>query len=169
MAVPFSSNLPPMNAAADINRTAAMLPAAPARRLWLRFGSKCEERSFQGVSKTDATNEFAFTIENSHLRWIILQNESRWQGVFGVGVGGGTYWDICLGVTQQSRFSFLRWWQTPRLRPFGHQRFRAVSSQTGSRSDFASARAVHSWAIQSVKHRKYVFLQTSGRSFVSCL
>lgn len=33
MVVPFFSNLPPMDTAAGIYRTAAMLPAAPARRL----------------------------------------------------------------------------------------------------------------------------------------
>lgn len=94
----------------------------------------------------------------------MTHNATHWEGA----VGRGTHWDICLGVTQQSRFFFCGW-QMPRSRPLGHQRFEGMCSQTGSRSDFVSAGAVYSWAIKSVKDRKYVLPHTSGKSFFSFL
>lgn len=117
---------------------------------------------FRGVSKI---RNFTLTIGNNHLQWLILQTEAGRQGVS----RRGRNWDICLGVTQRSRVSFFCWWQMPRSRPLGHQRFEGMSSQTGPWGDFVSGRAVHLWAIKSVTGRKYVFLYTSGKSFVSCL
>lgn len=105
-----------------------------------------------------------FHFHNRKQSHALTHNATHWRGA----VGRGTHWDICLGVTQQSRFFFC-WWQMPRSRPLGHQRFEGMSSQTGSPSDSVSAGAVYSWAIKSVKDRKYVFLLASGKSFFSCL
>lgn len=136
------SNLSPMNAAAGINRAAAMLQAAPARRLsqiWLYMWGRILPGSFQ--NRCFQWIYFHYRKQSSKMNHPAKWEGSvrRWAGEGG-GRGGGRNWDICLGVTQQSHFFFLRWWQTPRSRPFGHQGLRAVSSQTGSWNDFASAR-----------------------------
>lgn len=164
MILPFFSNLPPQPLALWIYCAAAALPAAPAvcQVTWL-WGS-IQTGSFQDCDAHD----FTFTTENSRLQWLIMRLLGRERPAGRRRGRGWGWWDICLGVTQHTRFFFC-WWQMPRSRPVGRQRFEGMSRQSGSWSDFVSAGAVHSRAIKSVKGGKYFFLDTSGGSFVSCL